>query len=524
MLIAAGRRDEARAEIAFLPEASPKDTPDFSASLAASLFALGDFAAAAARVDEALRAHPDHPWLLDLAGQLARREGRLDRAIDYQRRSLAAAFARAAPGERGRLSTLGPPAAPGGPPSIDPAPPGTVAAGPGGYRALAELLDRETGWFSTALDWRTRSGTRGKSRLDAQELPLERRTGFDGAGRWFLRADAVRVYAGALDLADTGEAFTFGSALLCEPTCAGERPQEAKGLAFSAGFERGDWRVDLGTTPVGFPVVNFVGGAAVSGEIGPASWSVDASRRAVDSSLLSYAGTRDPRTGRRWGGVVATGVRLGLSRDSGGEYGAWSSLDLHRLAGRHVQANDRAQLMGGVYRRILDEDGRQLTAGLTGMWWRHRENAGEFTLGHGGYYSPRSYRSLSLPLTWSLRGERTSFVLRASVSVSWSQSSRAPFFPEDEALQAQAVAQSAFTGIDPFHGGGAGGRSVGRALAAGWEHQLAPSVFVGGRVELERAPDYTPNRFLLYLRVATDHAAARPVALPPEPILRGARF
>ncbi|MGE0355654.1 MAG: cellulose synthase subunit BcsC-related outer membrane protein [Burkholderiales bacterium] len=524
VLVAAGRRDEAREEIASLPGARAKDDPDFAASLAASLLALGDFAAAAARVDEALRNHPDHPWLLDLAGQLARREGRIDRAIAYQRRSLAAAFSRATPGERGRLSTLGPPAAPGGPPSIDAAPPGSVATGPGGYRALAELLDRETGWFSTALDWRSRSGSRGKSRLDAQELPLERRTGWTGSGRWFIRADAARVSAGKIDLADTGESSTFGSLLLCDPPCAGERGQEAKGLAFSAGYERDDLRIDLGTTPVGFPVVNLVGGAAFRGDLGTLSWSVDASRRPVEASLLSYAGTRDPRTGRRWGGVVATGVRLGLSRDSGGEYGAWSSLDLHRLDGRHVQANERAQLMGGVYRRFVDEDGRLLTAGLTGMWWRYRENAGEFTLGHGGYYSPRTYGSLSLPLTWGIRGERTSFVLRASVSVSWSRTSRAPFFPEDEALQAQALAQSAVTGIDPFHEGGAGGRSFGRALAAGWEHQLAPRVFVGGRIELERSPDYTPNRFLVYLRVATDHAAARPVALPPEPILRGARF
>jgi len=220
---------------------------------------------------------------------------------------------------------------------------------------------------------------------------------------------------------------------------------------------------------------------------------------------------------------MQTGVRLNLSRDSGGDNGLWGLAGLYRLTGRDVLANDKGELMAGYYRRLVNEDDRLVTAGVTGMLWRFRRNAGEFTLGHGGYYSPRSYQSLSFPLTYGVRTERTSLVVRAAVSASWSTSHAAPFFPTDDALQARAVAAAGTTFTDPFYTGGNNGRSFGRALSATWEYQLTPNVFAGGRLELERSTNYTPNRFLLYVRMA-DRAAARPVALPPEPGLPGWQY
>jgi hypothetical protein len=150
------------------------------------------------------------------------------------------------------------------------------------------------------------------------------------------------------------------------------------------------------------------------------------------------------------------------------------------------------------------------------MVWRFSRNAGEYTFGHGGYYSPRSYESLSFPLTYGMRTERASLALRASVSVAWSTSRAAPFFPTDEDLQAQALAALPVTFTDPFYAGGSNGRSFGRSISAQWEYQLSPRLFAGGRIDLERSINYTPNRLLLYVRMG-ERAAAQPVALPPEP-------
>jgi tetratricopeptide (TPR) repeat protein len=528
-LNASGQRDQARLQAGQLMRAPHTGDPDFSASLAGELIELGDFPGARSLVETTLAASPDHPRALAYAGQLALREGRIDQAIDYLRRSLASEMARRPEGV-GRLSRITQLSDPGSPLSIEAAPTDVVkaereAASGYRYRQLAELLDQETGWVSSALDWRARKGSHGKGQISSQELPLEWKLAWDRGGRWFVRADAARVNAGALEFADSYEASTFGSVLLCQPLCAtGTLPQLDKGLALSAGLEREQLRLDLGTSPLGFRVVNVLGGILHKGDLGAYSYSVDASRRSVTSSLLSFAGTVDPNTGRTWGGVVASGVRLGLSRDSGGTYGAWSSLGLHRLSGKNVQDNDRAQLMAGAYQRLINEEDRQFAWGVTGMFWRHSENAGEFTFGHGGYYSPRSYRSLALPLTYGWRTERSSFALRGSVSVAWSDTKGAPYFPTDAGLQAQAEALTPVNGIDPHYASSDGGRSYGRSLAGGWEHQITPGLFIGGRLELERSTNYTPNRFLIYLRLATDRPAARPVPFPPEPVFPSSQY
>ena len=267
--------------------------------------------------------------------------------------------------------------------------------------------------------------------------------------------------------------------------------------------------------------MNVVGGVAHRGDLGFASYTVEASRRALASSLLSYAGVRDPYSGRTWGGVVSNGVRLNLSRDSGGDHGAWALAGAYRLTGRHVQDNDKGELMGGFYRRLVNEEDRVATAGVTGIYWRFGENAGEYTFGHGGYYSPSTYRSISLPVTYAARGARTSYFLRAAVSASWSTSHAAPFFPTDPQMQAAAEALAPVTFVDPHYAGGDNGRSYGRSFAGAVEHQVAPGVFAGARAEIERSTNYTPNRFLLYVRFTLGRAAARPVTMPPESGLPG---
>lgn len=456
-----------------------------------TLLDRGELAEPRALAEEVLRTTPGEPRALSAAARIELAEGRLDAAIAYEQRALAAEGA----GETWR------------------------------YRRLAEWLDRQQGWYSSALDWLARSGTRGKSQVSAQELPIAWRQAWNPGARWFVRVAPARIASGGIDLEDVTEANSFGSALLCLPACEHGAPSGVeKGVALGAGFELDTWRFDLGTTPIGFPVSNLLGGVAHWGRIGPASYTLEAARRPLASSLLSYAGTRDPNTGRTWGGVVSTGVRLNLSRDSGGDYGAWSVLGAYRLSGRNVQDNEKAELMAGFYRRLVNEPDQLLSMGMTGILWRFSENAGEFTFGHGGYYSPRSYRSVSFPMSYGWRTARSSFLLRASVSAAWSKSGRAPFYPTDGDLQARAEAMAPTTFVDPFYEGGSNGVSYGRSFAAVGEHQLAPGVFVGARLELERSTNYTPNRFLLYVRIGADAPAARPPALPPEPELPGFQY
>jgi tetratricopeptide (TPR) repeat protein len=488
-LVEAGKRDEALAlieqELAQPVQVEPGDVERRQA-MTGYLLELKAYPRARAETQSLLAVAPNNARVLSHAEQLARQDGQLDQSIDYLQRALAA----------------------------------EQATGDGGnsyqYRRLADMLDQRTPWLSSAIDWRSRSGTAGVSQFDSVEIPIEWKTPWRASDQLNWRADIVRLDAGVLDLADTAASRRFGSMLLCQPNCATDLTrQSATGLSFNAGHQREGLQMDIGTSPLGFPVANLLGGIRQKGDLGPFSYSAEASRRAVTSSLLSFAGTRDPRTGVVWGGVVATGVRLGLSRDDGGALGAWSSLGVHQLTGQNVQSNDRMQLMAGGYWRIVNEDNRLFTLGITGMYWRFKENAGEYTFGHGGYYSPQEYRSLSFPVTFGQRLQRLSYVLRAAVSTSQSSFNDAPYFPTDGALQTQAG--------DPRYAASSG-PGTGSSFSAAFEYQLNPRLFLGGRLEIERSDYYAPNRALLYIRQSLGRSAAQPVLLPPEPVLPTSQF
>lgn len=481
LLVATGRPEQASVLIDAQLDRIQQATPDQAADLIAALLALGDHERAW-RAIQARSGQAPHARTLAYAARLAREEGRIAVAIDYQRRALAAD---PAPSDRDR-------------------------------RTLNALLERDTTWLSAGIDHRTSPGTSGVSRYEATELPLEWQGPQREEGRWAVRADLVRLDAGVFDWlrASTYDRRLLGSSALCtsQADCDEAPDQQAEGLALNVGLERGDTRYDLGTTPIGFPVQSWVGGILHRGDLGPLGYSLDLSRRPVTSSVLSYAGAHDPRTGRTWGGVQATGVRLGLSLDDGGRYGVWSSLGLHRLSGRNVLDNDRLQLMAGGHMRVINEEDRVLQIGLTGMVWHFSENSGEYTYGHGGYYSPQHYRSLALPLSYGERSQRWSWLARASVSTSWSTTERAPYYPTDASLQDAAVA----SGINAYYDGGQS-RGSGRSLAWSSEYQLSGHTFLGGLIELDRSPDYEANRFLVYLRHAYDRPAARAVFFPPLP-------
>lgn len=492
----------------------PRNDVDFLSSLLGRTVDLGDSARAEELTRTILAVSPQHARTLRYASRMARKDGQLDRSIDYLQRALASEQS----GEPTRLTQQDLQH------NGEPQPAETfLRAANRNYRELAELLDKNTSWLSASFDWHSRAGTAGTSTLDLKETTFEWKRPEGEYGSPYLRADVSQVAAGTLDKASYA-ARSFGSMALCLPLCgSGGAPQSASGIAFDAGVIRDDLRVDIGTTPLGFPVQTLVGGMLMKGDWRSFSYSVDVSRRPLTSSLLSYAGTRDPRTGQVWGGVQASGVRLGLSRDDGGAFGAWSSLGLHALTGKNVQSNNRMQLMAGGYWRIINEENRLFTVGVTGMHWRFRQDAGEYSFGHGGYYSPQNYTSLSFPVTYGERSERFSYRVRAAVSTSRSSFAAAPYFPTDPALQSTASALSGVNGITPMYAASSSS-GVGTSLSGEWEYQLNRQWFVGGVAEIDRSTNYSPNRFMVYLRHSLDHTAAKPVSFPPEPMIPTSQF
>lgn len=451
--------------------------------------------------DPLLISHPDHPRVLNYAWQIAQHAGRLDEEIDYLKKSFAAEQAERNPsayqsigigefGDHGKIER------------------------DWKEKKLAALIDRRSNWFSSAADVRYRNGTAGLSRFYSVEIPLEYKTPWRANDEVFFRTDLVKLHAGNVASAND----RFGSTLLCQPACMPTLlRQSAQGASFTAGYQSDSLRADLGVTPLNFPVSNIVGGVHQNGRFGEFSYSLEASRRPVTASLLSFAGTKDPNTGNVWGGVVATGGSLGLSLDKGETFGFWSSAGLHNLTGRNVLSNQRFQLMAGGQWRVINEENRLFSLGLTGMYWHFTENAGEYTFGHGGYYSPLNYRSLSLPITYAGRSSRFSYLLGAAVSASQAQMRDASYYPT------LSMSQLPANFIMPVY---AGGSSSGRgySLKAAGEYQAGPKLFVGGLLSLDRSESYAPNRLLFYMRYSLDHPAAQPVFMPPEPVESSSQF
>jgi tetratricopeptide (TPR) repeat protein len=484
-----------------------------------SLIRNGDVELAKQKLDPLLKAEPDNYKIKYLNGQILKGEGFYDLAIDIEQHALAQSPAPLASVHS--LSTLKQMGGSSGvsifqiePPIVQPS---SVSSGsPYQYKQLAELIDMRTNWIDSAIDYLSLSGTPGQSSYRATEIPLEWKMPLRAGERLTFRADQVNINAGSIDASNSYQVSTFGSMAACSVNCPTSfSNQSASGTALNLGYENQNFKADLGTTPVGFLTQNWIGGLKQKGDIGPIGYSLELSRRPMTSTLLSYAGTRDPVTGSIWGGVVATGATVGLSLDQGGALGGWTYFRARSLVGNNVQSNSDNQFMVGLNWRVINETDRQLSSGLTGMLWGFKQNDGEFTYGQGGYYSPQSYRAITLPLNYSQRFARFSFVLGGSVTSNWSRTDAAPYFPTNGAYQAAAG--------NPYYSASSGPGSA-YSLLGGWEYQLTPSVFVGNRLKLERSPYYAPNSFTLYIRIDLDGAAPNPVPLVTQPVLPTSRF
>ena len=265
--------------------------------------------------------------------------------------------------------------------------------------------------FSLDSDYWGSSGTGGYSDLRALTQMAQLDTPLAG-GTAFGRLELVDMDAG--DLPDSPYRAQFGTCAARD--CRGDAHQQSRGTTLAAGWQRGAWAFDLGTTPLGFEVVDWVGGATLTGDWHTLGWGMTLSRRPVSSSLLSYGGTVDPGTGISWGGVRANGIRLDLSRDLGGAVGFWGSAQQHLLTGKNVPDNWRTRLMGGGYYKFVNETHRRASVGLSTMLWHYQQDLGGYTLGQGGYYSPQGYFSLSVPVSYRQRTPDWSWELGGSGS------------------------------------------------------------------------------------------------------------
>ena len=381
---------------------------------------------------------------------------------------------------------------------------------------------RAQGYVEAGVDYLSKGGgASGISNIRTVEIPIEAHVPVgNSGGRMFAQVDPVAADAGILQPSDLYDLRQYGKVLALSPGgITGAPGESAHGDAVALGYEQDGLRLDIGSTPIGFPVSNVVGGVKWSHYTAVSGFSLDISRRPVTSSLIAYAGAHDPVTGEVWGGVVSTGAGLHVSHDFG-KLSLFIDPGYYQLTGTNVLSNTEIALRTGFNWSFIDQTDMRLTAGMAVTYWNYSENERFYTFGMGGYYSPQKYYSLALPFRWTGREERWSYMVQGSVSASVSDEKTMPFYPTSPALQAQGVANSST--MTPFYTGGPGS-GTGFSFGGAVEYRFTPKLYGGVLGQIDRSTYYTPNYAIFYLRYMFD-AQSGPVPYPPEPVKAYSRF
>ncbi|MBB1161434.1 cellulose synthase subunit BcsC-related outer membrane protein [Aquariibacter albus] len=364
-------------------------------------------------------------------------------------------------------------------------------------RRIADLKARMSGWLDGGASYRQRSGTEGLSTLSEVDLRAEASTVLGSVGRVTASATVVNLDAGGP--ASSADAALVGTNLgrIGTPITP---DSTATGLALNLQLDQGSWQVDVGTTPLGFPLSTWVGGLAWSPPGTPLR--LELARRPITDSLLSYAGLDDPVSGDTWGGVISHSVQLGAYA-SEGDFRPYGSVLFGTLNGTDVVSNRRFQANAGVRVPLdlgSDQDKVELGADLLVMGYQR--NLSGFTYGHGGYFSPREYYRPSLTAGWRHDGGDAVWSLKGRLGWQMASEDDSPYFPNRPSLQRS-------TGNRFYEAQRNTGAAYGLEGAAAW--RMSPQLKAGGWLRTEYSPNYNDVAGGLYVQYFFDGQPRTPV-------------
>lgn len=510
MYVASGSPDKAVELYRPLLQRYPHDT-QLHLGAAEAAAQNNDKAFARQALAVAMENAPRDPKVLTQAAQIYRRLGESREAAELLREAVAQERLAGTPASTARQP--GPAANPFR--MQQPGPETRPGAGMSDARkALNEILQERSAYGVVGTQIRHNNGEAGLGRKTELQAPMEANFPI-GDSRFAVHVTPVTIQSGKVG-SDAADRFGAGPVASAAQPGVSPGTQNASGVGLALSYEdpSAGFKGDLGVTPQGFLYSNVVGGASLTRPLAfdaNARWTVNASRRAVTDSVLSFAGAEDKRTGQKWGGVTSTGVRGELGFDDG-KVGAYGFAGVYSLRGDNVENNLKGELGAGIYWYLLKDADSQLTAGLSMTAISYQKNLGQYTFGHGGYFSPQQFFALGVPVSWSQRFDRFTYQLNGSVGMQFINEDDADYYPGDDALQAAA---SAALGREAVYEGNSDA-GIGYSFSALGEYQLTSHVFVGGRVAMDNSQDYRQWNGGLYLRYNAE-AISRPQALPVQP-------
>ena len=290
--------------------------------------------------------------------------------------------------------------------------------------------------------YRQRKGETGLSSFNEIKGTADISTGLLG-GRIRARAEAVMIDSGRPEgsaLARFGRNATIEARSIVNKVpspLVQAVTQQASGVALSAAYENDLVQAEVGTTPLNIGRTKLAFRAALTPRLTPnLTARVWVERKPVTDSIISYASTRDPVSGERWGHIMRTGGGVAGSYDSEGN-GIYGELAYSRYKGRIVPNNSSFEANYGGYLRLMKGEHSQLTGGINVNYQTYDNNQNHFTYGHGGYFSPQNFVSIGFPINYTLETDKLD--VKASITPGFQsfKQDETALYPSEPGLQAQ---------------------------------------------------------------------------------------
>ncbi|WP_096777762.1 cellulose biosynthesis protein BcsC [Izhakiella australiensis] len=375
---------------------------------------------------------------------------------------------------------------------------------------MDSLQDEAGNWVQGEFQVRGRDGESGLSKLTEAKAPLTWSSAPFGDTRFDFSLTPVTLSAGS---ASSDSMTRFGTASLLRGQIAQQNnvapglvkldsagSQNASGVEIGLGLSNSQFKVDLGSTPLGQDLSTLVGGIQWSPKLTDyLTLILTGERRAMADSLLSYVGVEDKLSGKRWGQVTKNGGSAMLSYDNG-DAGFYLGGGGYSYIGSNVQSNQSLNASAGIYVRPYHDDDGEIKTGISIGWMDFAHNLSYFSYGQGGYFSPQNYVSVSLPVDFSRRYHDLDLRIGGSVGYQSYSQDRSAYFPTDPARQAQLEGYYNAGYIDEAYYPGNSKNGIGYNIHAGADYKVNRNVSIGGQLGYDTFGDYNESTARLNFR------------------------
>ena len=372
---------------------------------------------------------------------------------------------------------------------------------------MEQLTDKTATWARGAVSVRGRDGESGLSKLTEIKSPLQWSTVPFGDSRFDINVTPVSLNAGSSS-GDANARFGLGA---LDQTAGSDYPHQiipgsSQGSQSASGVEVGmaltgdQYKLDVGSTPLGADLNTVVGGIQWSPQLTDyLKLVLTGERRAVIDSLLSYVGVEDKYSGKKWGQVTKNGGSAQLSYDNG-DAGFYAGFGLYNYLGENVPSNSNVNGSAGVYLRPFHYDDRELKTGISMSYMNFSKNLSYFSYGQGGYFSPQDYVSVSFPVDYSQKFDSWKLGVGASLGYQSYTQDESPYFPGDANMQRllEQYVDAGFAKESHYSGGSENG--LGYNLRASADYKINKDMTMGGQVGYDTFGDYNESTAQLYFR------------------------